>query len=114
VDFARLEHALADIKATADAHHAQMAVFLIPTLTDFLRYHQSGTDRVGPAVASWGQTHGIPVKDLLPEMNARAAGNYRNFFLGCDGHWSPQGGQVAADVLKPWLDQLNQNANKVP
>lgn len=109
VDFTRLEHALADIKATADAHHAQMAVFLIPTLTDFLRYHQSGANRVGPAVVSWGQANGIPVKDLLPEMDARAAGNYRSFFLSCDGHWSPQGGQVAADVLKPWLAQLDKS-----
>ena len=108
VDFARLEHALADIKAIADAHRAQVAVFLIPTLTDFVRFHQSGANRVGPAVANWGQANGIPVKDLLPEMDARAAGNYRNFFLGCDGHWSPKGGQAAADVLVPWLAQLNK------
>jgi len=108
VDFARLEHALADIKATADAHRAQVAVFLIPTLTDFVRFHQSGANRVGPAVANWGQANGIPVKDLLPEMDARAAGNYRNFFLGCDGHWSPKGGQSAADVLVPWLAQLDK------
>lgn len=114
VDFVRLEHALADIKATADAHHAQMAVFLIPTLTDFLRFHQSGANKVGPAVVSWGQANGIPVKDLLPEMDARAADNYRSFFLACDGHWSPKGGQVAADVLEPWLSQLNQATVKTP
>lgn len=112
VDFARLEHALADIKATADAHHAQVAVFLIPTLTDFLRYHQSGADRVGPAVTAWGQTNGIPVKDLLPEMDARAHGDYRSFFLGCDGHWSPKGGQAAANVLQPWLAQLDKSSGK--
>ncbi len=108
VDFARLEHALADIKATADAHHAQMAVFLIPTYTDFLRYRQSHDDRVGPAVESWGRANGVPVKDLLPEMDERAGGNPRNFFLRCDGHWSPAGGQAAAEVLEPWLAQLDQ------
>jgi hypothetical protein len=106
VDFARLEHALADIKATAGEHHAQMAVFLIPTLTDFLRYHQSAANRVGPAVEAWGKANGIPVKDLLPEMDGRAAGDYRPFFLRCDGHWSPEGGKVAAEVLEPWLAQL--------
>jgi hypothetical protein len=106
VDLARLEHALADIKATAGTHHAQLAVFLIPTLTDFLRYHQSKTDRVGPAVEAWGESNGVPVKDLLPEMAARAAGRYRSFFLKCDGHWSPAGGQAAAQVLEPWLARL--------
>ena len=114
VDFARLEHALADLKATAEAHHAQMAVFLIPTYTDFLKYHQSGADRVGPAVEKWGQANGVPVKDLLPEMDARSAGNYRNFFLKCDGHWSPQGGQAAAEVLQPWLAQMDNSAGNSP
>ncbi len=112
VDFARLQHALADIKATAEAHQAQMAVFLIPTYTDFLRYHQSGADRVGPAVEKWAQANGVPVKDLLPEMNARSGGNYRNLFLKCDGHWSPQGGQLAAEVLEPWLAHLNTPTGK--
>jgi len=112
VDFSRLEHALADIKATAEAHHAQMAVLLLPTYTDFLRYHQSGADRVGPAVEKWGQANSVPVKDLLPEMDARSGGNYRNFFLKCDGHWSPQGGQAAAEVLEPWLAQLNTPTSK--
>jgi serine/threonine protein phosphatase PrpC len=50
----------------------------------------------------------VPVKDLLPEMDARAGGNPRNFFLRCDGHWSPAGGQAAAEVLEPWLAQLDQ------
>lgn len=111
VDFARLEHALADIKATAEAHRAQMAVFLIPTYTDFLRYRQSHADKVGPAVEQWGKANGIPVKDLLPEMDARAGKDPRDFFLKCDGHWSPEGGQAAAEALEPWLTQLDQSAD---
>ncbi len=112
MDFARLEHALADIRATAEAHHARMAVVLIPTYTDFLRYRQSRADRVGPAVEHWGQSNGVPVKDLLPEMDARAGGNVRDYFLKCDGHWSQQGGKVAAEVLEPWLAQLDQSIDK--
>jgi hypothetical protein len=83
-----------------------MAVFLIPTLPDFLRYHESRANRVGPAVEAWGKANGIPVKDLLPEMDRRATGDYRSFFLKCDGHWSPKGGKVAAEVLEAWLAQL--------
>jgi len=72
VDIARLRKALDDIHATADAHHARMAVILIPTSNDFLRLKQSGANRLGPAVLSWGQEKGLPVKDLLPDMDARS------------------------------------------
>jgi len=106
VDVARLKHALDDIHATADAHHAGMAVILIPTSNDFVRLKQSGTNRLGPVVLSWGQEKGIPVKDLLPEMNARSEGNFHTFFLSCDGHWTPKGSKTAAEILEPWLAQL--------
>jgi len=69
VDIARLKHALDDIHATADAHHARMAVILIPTSNDFVRLKQFGANRLGPVVLSWGQEKGIPVKDLLPDMD---------------------------------------------
>jgi hypothetical protein len=105
VDLARLKKALGDIKNTADAHQARVTVFLIPTLNDFLRLHQSHADRLGPVLESWGQEAGIPVKDLLPEMNALAEDNFRSYFLTCDGHWSAQGNSTAADILKTWLDQ---------
>jgi hypothetical protein len=112
VDFARLKRALADIKSTADSRHAQMAVFLIPTVKDFQRLHQSGANRVGPAVLSWGQANGIPVKDLLPEMDARSGGDYRTYFLSCDGHWTKKGSAMAAQILEPWLAQLSAATKK--
>jgi hypothetical protein len=103
VDLARLQHALEDIKATADAHGAQLKVFLIPRANDFQRLNQDGTDRLGPVLQSWGSQVGIPVKDLLPEMDARAGRDYMSYFLKCDGHWSAHGSAVAAQVLEPWL-----------
>jgi hypothetical protein len=109
VDLARLRRALADIKATADAHHARMAVLVIPTANDFQRLHQSAANGLGPLMLRWGQENGVAVKDLLPEMDTRANGNYRNLFLSCDGHWSPRGSEVAAEVLEPWLARLNAN-----
>src|SRR5215831_5847477 len=101
VDIARLMHALADIRATADAHHARMVVILIPTYTDFHRFQQSQANRLGPAVAKWGFEEGVPVKDLLPEMAARAGANYPPYFLSCDGHWTPKGAKTAAEILEP-------------
>ena len=59
----------------------------------------------------WGTEVGIPVKDLLPEMDALAQNDsksdskdgYMSYFLTCDGHWSAKGDAVAAQVLEPWL-----------
>jgi hypothetical protein len=105
VDLARLKKALEDIKATAEQHDAQMAVFLIPRANDFMRLHQSDTNRLGPVMESWGHDVGIPVKDLLPDMEARWGGDYRSYFLTCDGHWSARGDDVAAQILEPWLGE---------
>ena len=115
LDLARLKHALLDIKTTADAHGAKLMVFLIPRANDFQRLHQSGANRLGPLMDKWGTEVGIPVKDLLPEMDARAQNDstsdskndskndYMSYFLTCDGHWSAKGDAVAAQVLEPWL-----------
>lgn len=105
VDLARLKKALLDIKCTADAHHAKAAVFLIPRANDFLRLHQAGTNRLGPVMERWGQENGIAIKDLLPEMEAQSKGDYRSYFLTCDGHWSARGNAVAAGILEPWLGE---------
>jgi len=107
-DLARLKHALLDIKSTADAHGALLAVFLIPRATDFKRLHEAGTDRLGPVMESWGRDVGIPIKDLEPEMDARARGDYRSYFFSCDGHWAPHGSATAADILETWLGEKKQ------
>ena len=112
VDLARLEKALGDIKGTADAHGAKVAVFLIPSANDFRRLDQTGTNRLGPAMEQWGQLNGIAIKDLLPEMDALAkGGDYRSYFLKCDGHWSTYGAATAAKILEPWLGENKKVAN---
>jgi hypothetical protein len=89
-----------------------MAVILIPTSNDFARLKQSGANRLGPVVLNWGQEKGVPVKDLLPEMDAQSGGNFHTYFLSCDGHWTPKGSKVAAEILEPWLAQLNATPAK--
>jgi len=105
VDIARLEKALEDIKSTADAHGAKVAVLLIPHAIDFQRVHKTGTNPLGPLVEKWGAEHGVAVKDLLPEMDAASGGNFLAYLL-CDDHWSDRGGAVAAQILEPWLQQI--------
>ncbi len=105
VDLTRLKISLEDIKHTADAHGARMAVFLIPAANDFRRLHETGSNRLGPVLEKWGNESAIPVKDLLPDMDARANGDYMSYFLPCNGHWSARGSRVAADILEPWLGE---------
>jgi hypothetical protein len=111
VDYARLQHSLLDIKHTADAHHARAAVFLIPRVTDFARWENLHQNRLGPELTQWGASVGIPVKDLLPEMDQHAYATYRQYFLSCDGHWSRNGNVEAADILQPWLYGSNSPVN---
>jgi len=101
-DLKRLETALLDIKSTAEAHHAAMDVFLVPRPTDFERARK-GENRLGPVLENWGRENGIPLKDLLPEMEASTQGNYRQLILPCDTHWSAYGNSVASDILQPWI-----------
>ncbi|MGB9243038.1 MAG: hypothetical protein WCC03_06765 [Candidatus Acidiferrales bacterium] len=105
VDIARLEKALDDIKATADARGAKMGVVLIPHAIDFQRVHKTGTNPLGPLVEKWGAEHGVAVKDLLPEMAAMSGGDFLAYSL-CDGHWSERGGAVVAKILEPWLQPI--------
>ena len=106
VDIARLEKALDDIKATADQHGAKMAVFLIPHAIDFQRVHKTRTNPLGPLIERWGKQQDVPVKDLLPEMDAMSGGDFLSYSL-CDGHWSVRGGTVAAKILEPWLREIS-------
>ncbi len=65
--------------------------------------HESHEDDLGPLMEQRGQQAGIPVKYLLPEMDALSGGDYRSYFLLCDNHWSAHGSAVAADILLSWL-----------
>lgn len=105
IDLIHLKKALLDIKSTADAHNAMMGVFLIPRANDFKRLHETGANRLGPVMESWGQEVGIPIKDLLPEMDAQSGGDYLSYFHYCDGHWSARGSAVAATVVENWLGE---------
>ena len=57
-------------------------------------------------IEKWGREEGVPVKDLLPEMDAMSGGDFLSYSL-CDGHWSVRGGAVAAQILEPWVKEIS-------
>src|SRR5258708_22583810 len=81
VDIARLRHALDDIHATADAHHARMAVILIPTSNDFVRLKQSDANPLGPTGLRSRQVNAIPVEAILPDIYDRSMEDVPAVFL---------------------------------
>ena len=107
-DLMLLKKALLDIMNTAKERGAKTAILLIPRANDFMRFHSSGSNRLGPVMESWGQSLGIPVKDLLPEMQEKSYGDFRPYFLECDGHWSSHGNAVASEIIESWLYPLTK------
>jgi lysophospholipase L1-like esterase len=71
---------------------------VVPTLRDFDRRGQLGESTLIATLRQFGAAHDFGVVDLLEPMRAMG-GDPARFFLGCDGHWSREGNQAAADVL---------------
>lgn len=80
-------------------------IFTIPRLNDLLYYEAEGelgalADRLAAFAA---REPGTRYFDVLPAFIADRATNGRRFedyFLPCDGHWSPLGHAVAADFVR--------------
>ncbi len=109
---ARLRHSLAYIKARSAETAARrpgnrdsnrrpvaMTVMLIPRFLDLIRYQQEGRNPLGARLTATATTVGFQLVDMLPTMARDFAGRERELFLGCDGHWSPLGHEVAAERL---------------
>lgn len=80
------------------AAERNVTIVIIPRRGDFSRVAAEGSNRLGDIMKQFGAEHGIDIVDLLPLMPAIEP-NTEQYFLSCDGHWSPLGNRVAADVL---------------
>jgi hypothetical protein len=108
IDLMLLKKALLEIMNTAKERGVKTAVLLIPRANDFMRFHSSGSNRLGPVMESWGRGLGIPVKDLLPEMQEKSYGDFRPYFLERDGHWSSLRNAVGSKINESWLYPLTK------
>jgi len=93
------------------ARGREVVVFTIPRLNDLLYYEANGkladlAERISEFAA---QEPNIRYVDLLPGFVADAQGRgrrYADYFLSCDGHWSPEGHEVAARIVRDSLASL--------
>lgn len=103
---------LDEIRASAAARGADMAVFMIPLaiqlepggveafaaeagLAPDLLTPQGPQDRI----REWGARAGVEVIDLLPVMRTAAGGNRDAYYLPLDGHWNEAGHALAARAV---------------
>ncbi|WP_126465081.1 SGNH/GDSL hydrolase family protein [Candidatus Terasakiella magnetica] len=79
----------------------RVSFFTIPRLADLKRLPSEKSDMVDQFKA-FAIENDINYIDLAPYMSA-AVKDVFSLFLPCDGHWSPLGHKVAADILKKQL-----------
>jgi hypothetical protein len=84
------------IKKLAGARNVTIAI--IPRRGDFARVAAEGKNPLGDVMKRFGAENGINIVDLLPLMPAIEP-DTNQYFFRCDGHWSPLGNRVAAEVL---------------
>jgi len=82
----------------------ELIVFTIPRLNDFLYYESNGAlGGLAARISEFAAREpGVRYVDLLPGFaaDARARGRrFADYFLPCDGHWSPEGNEVAARIV---------------
>ncbi len=99
----RMFYALDRIVATAGPRRVHL--FTIPSLVDYAAATRGTLERRLPGeLQRFAAEHGnVEYLDLLPafeEAAGRSGGQYRDFTLGCDGHWSPAGHAVAAEAVR--------------
>ncbi len=85
-------------------------VVVIPRPSDVERYRADGRAPLTDLLDHIGTAHdNVAVIDLLPELSR--AGNLQALYNRCDGHWSPEGAALAADLIhghpayRRYLDQ---------
>jgi hypothetical protein len=84
-------------KIKDEAGNKPVTFFTIPRLSDLQRLKDQTSSMV-QKMQKFADETGLTYIDLAPEMQ-NSAPDIRDLFLACDGHWSPKGHSVAAEIL---------------
>jgi hypothetical protein len=97
-----LQEGLARLRRASGAR--PLALVLVPTLSDLLRYEESDADPLASQLREFGEAAGVRVVNLLPTLAAHARPFERYFFGACgDEHWNAYGNAVAFEYLRDAL-----------
>ncbi|MCB0344268.1 MAG: SGNH/GDSL hydrolase family protein [Bdellovibrionales bacterium] len=82
----------------------RFTIFIIPRQSDFDKLHKAGYDfRIVKELQKFAAQHSnVEVVDLLPHLQAYADRHkidIDDLYLACDGHWTAQGNQAAAEAV---------------
>ncbi|MEO5587438.1 MAG: SGNH/GDSL hydrolase family protein [Novosphingobium sp.] len=97
-EFDRMRYAIEQIAREAGGR--RVLIVTIPRPDDFAAAREGTPPPLPPALRAVTAAAGIDYLDLLPAMQADAAGKPEKWFLSCDGHWSPAGHAEAAKLIR--------------
>jgi len=98
--FDRLRYALQ--KIVAEAEGRRVAVGLVPTYRDLVRYLESGESPLSRRLADLAEKSSFLSVDLLALMHD-ARPDWERYYFECDQHWNALGNEVAARYLREAL-----------
>lgn len=77
-----------------------LRIVIIPRLGDLRVLAETGIPpRLTLELQAFAQGYkNVEVLDLLPSF-LESEGNFEDYFLACDGHWTPLGNQLAAEII---------------
>lgn len=92
----KAQYSLLQIKREAGGK--PVTIVSIPVRADLERYGKEGEAPLSREMAVFSRENGFQFIDLLPLMYKHSK-DTRDYYLRCDGHWSPYGHEVAAELL---------------
>jgi hypothetical protein len=87
-----------EVRATAANLGARLALVLIPIRMQLSSESPAAGDAPQRRILEWGRSRDIPVIDLLPEFRDWTRQGKAPLYLERDGHWTPEGHVLAAQV----------------
>ena len=92
-----LAHSLEKLLKAAQGK--QVIVLAVPTLTDLKAYDQQPKDDLSPRLRELCRRSGAAYVNLLPGFHEQGAGAWPGLYVPCDGHFTPEGERLVAEIL---------------
>ena len=91
----KLKYNLLKIKKISS--DSRIVIFTIQSLEEVEEYRKLNKNKLGEELMLFCNENGMEYIDLLKIFSSQKG--YSDLFIECDGHWSPSGNQLAAEIV---------------